>query len=99
MRSNHRKKQKVIEAKENLAYLPLDVKEIFTFEQIRETYENEGQVLIDQQVQSIKEFLETLLEINFLIFQQKQINQNNLDLKPQESQHEKSNFVHPRKYR
>jgi hypothetical protein len=88
-----------IKPQDELDYLPLDVEDFITIEEIKKQFLKTDEILTDDQAQLVKTFLEQYMEFAFILFQQhqKEKQQNNL-LKITDDE-KKSHFIYPSEYR
>jgi CRISPR/Cas system-associated endoribonuclease Cas2 len=93
------KKLQKIKPQDELDYLPLDVEDFITIEDIKKQFLKTNEILTDDQAQLVKTFLEQYMEFTFILFQQHQKEklQNNL-LKITDNEKE-SHFIYPSEYR
>jgi hypothetical protein len=93
------KKLQKIKPQDELDYLPLDVEDFITIDDIKKQFQKTNEILTDEQAQLVKTFIEQFMEYTFILFQQhqKEKQQNNL-LKITDDEKE-SHFIYPSEYR
>jgi hypothetical protein len=94
----HRKKQS-IKSQDELEYIPIDVDNYITIEQIKDEYAKENQILTDDQAEKIKYVLEQIMEFSFIRFQQHQQEKQKCKIIELKTNEEESHFIHTSKYR
>jgi hypothetical protein len=93
------KQIKKIKPEDELSYIPIDVFDCITIEDIKKEYAKHGDYYNDEQATKIKALLEQLMEIFFYIYQLEQKKKQATKTIEINIENEKSHFIHKSEYR
>lgn len=94
-----KQKQHSLKPENEIDYIPLDVDDYLTIEDIQKEFTKSGKEVSNVQADKMKETIEKLVEASFILFQQLQAKKQEAKIINIKEQNEESHIIHTSKYR